>query len=154
MNPYDVLGVASSATAGEIEAAYRRLAAEQHAESRWQQILAAYLVLGHPESRARFDNGDLRFSADGWRKPAMIPPAPAPATHTAGKPDVVTDLFAAVDFATEMGKPAAERDKAKVREGFVGAVRLAGSLADLLLGEDKPEKPPAAGPSPGPKGKR
>jgi DnaJ-class molecular chaperone len=68
-DPYDVLGVAKSASEAEIKKAYRRLARKHHpdvnpgdtaAQKRFQEIAAAYEVLKDPERRARFDKyGDL-----------------------------------------------------------------------------------------------
>lgn len=65
---YQLLGVARSADAKEIQRAYRKLARTYHpdvnkgagAEDRFKQISEAYHVLADPESRAQYD----RFGAD------------------------------------------------------------------------------------------
>lgn len=66
MNLYEVLGVSASASAGEIERAYLRLARRYHpglnpgdraAEERFRLIEAAYRVLGDPDQRQDYDRG-------------------------------------------------------------------------------------------------
>ena len=67
-NPYEVLGVKSDATQDEIKLAYRKLAKKHHPdlnpgsktnEDRFKEISAAYELVGTPEQRAKFDNGDF-----------------------------------------------------------------------------------------------
>ena len=67
-NPYDALGVARSAGADEIKKAYRKIAKESHpdlhpgdaaAEARFKAAAAAYDLLKDPETRARFDRGEI-----------------------------------------------------------------------------------------------
>lgn len=63
-DPYEVLGVAKSATIDEIKAAYRRIAKETHPDlngaapsnvQRFRQATDAYAVLADPVQRKRFD---------------------------------------------------------------------------------------------------
>src|SRR5271166_2378828 len=63
-DPYEVLGVARSASADDLKSAYRKLARQYHpdvnpndpaAEERFKEIGQAYAVLGDPEKRARYD---------------------------------------------------------------------------------------------------
>jgi DnaJ-class molecular chaperone len=67
-DPYQVLGVAKTATAEEIRAAYRKLAKANHpdlhpgdkaAESRFKDASAAHDLLSDPEKRARYDRGEI-----------------------------------------------------------------------------------------------
>ncbi len=67
-NPYDVLRVKPSASAEEIQKAYRHLAkkfhpdlnpGDQEAEEQFKRVSAAYDLLGDPEKRARFDRGEI-----------------------------------------------------------------------------------------------
>lgn len=62
-NPYAVLGVSSTATQEEIQAAYKRKARELHpdvnrqpdAETRFKRLVAAYDILRDEQKRARWD---------------------------------------------------------------------------------------------------
>jgi DnaJ-class molecular chaperone len=67
-NPYEVLGVAKSATEDEIRKAYRKLAKRHHpdlnqgdaeAERRFKEVNAANDLLSDAGRRARFDRGEI-----------------------------------------------------------------------------------------------
>lgn len=67
-DPYKALGLSKTASAEEIKKAYRKLVRSSHpdlhpddpaAEARFKAISAAYDVLGNPETRARFDAGEI-----------------------------------------------------------------------------------------------
>ena len=70
-DPYEVLGVAKSATPEEIRKAYRQLAKKFHpdlnpgdknAEERFKDVSAANDMLSDPEKRRRFDAGEIDAS--------------------------------------------------------------------------------------------
>ena len=67
-SPYDILGVATTASPAEIRSAYRRLAKKSHpdvnpgkadAAAAFGAISSANALLSDPEKRARFDRGAL-----------------------------------------------------------------------------------------------
>jgi DnaJ-class molecular chaperone len=75
-NPYEVLGIAPTASSAEIQKAYRKLAKEFHpdlnpgdksAEEKFKEVAGAYDLLGDAEKRKRFDNGEI--DATGAERP-------------------------------------------------------------------------------------
>ena len=75
-NPYEILGVAPTATSEDIQKAYRTLAKKLHpdlnpgdkaAEEKFKEVTAAYDLLGDAEKRKRFDAGEI--DATGAERP-------------------------------------------------------------------------------------
>ena len=75
-NPYEVLGVAATASAAEIQSAYRKLAKKLHpdlnpgdksAEEKFKEVAGAYDLLSDAEKRKRFDAGEI--DASGAERP-------------------------------------------------------------------------------------
>jgi len=67
-DPYDVLGVARSASADEIKKAFRRLAKKHHpdqnrddpkAQEAFAEVNSAYEILGDAAKKAQFDRGEI-----------------------------------------------------------------------------------------------
>ncbi|HZP76445.1 MAG TPA: J domain-containing protein [Pseudolabrys sp.] len=67
-DPYDVLGVSKSASAGEVKSAFRKLAKKLHpdankhdpkAATRFAELNAAYEIVGDEDKRKAFDRGEI-----------------------------------------------------------------------------------------------
>jgi curved DNA-binding protein CbpA len=73
-NPYDVLGVPTSASAAEIKSAFRKLAKKYHpdqskeprAKERFAEVGSAYEILGDEKKRGAFDRGEI--DADEYKR--------------------------------------------------------------------------------------
>ena len=70
-DPYEILGVAKTATADDIRKAYRKLAKKLHpdlnpgdkkAEEQFKEVAAANDLLSDPDKRRRFDAGEIDAS--------------------------------------------------------------------------------------------
>jgi DnaJ-class molecular chaperone len=75
-NPYEVLGVAPTASSADVQKAYRKLAKKLHpdlnpgdkaAEDKFKEVAGAYDLLGDAEKRKRFDDGEI--DATGAERP-------------------------------------------------------------------------------------
>ncbi|WP_424831713.1 DnaJ C-terminal domain-containing protein [Ruegeria sp.] len=106
-DPYSVLGVAKDASDAEIKKAYRRIAKECHpdlkpgdaeAEAKFKAAAAAYDLLKDPETRAKYDNGEI--DASGQERPQQqyyrdyAEAAGNPYRGRQANPDDMSDIFA------------------------------------------------------------
>ncbi|MCA0908318.1 J domain-containing protein [Ruegeria marisrubri] len=106
-DPYTVLGVSKDASTAEIKKAYRRIAKDCHpdlkpgddaAEAKFKAAAAAYDLLKDPETRARFDNGEI--DASGQERPQQqyyrdyAEAAGNPYRGRQADPDDMSDIFA------------------------------------------------------------
>ncbi|MBY0461012.1 MAG: J domain-containing protein [Gemmataceae bacterium] len=74
-DPYDVLGVSKSATAEEINKAYRKLSKKYHpdrnpgdkqADASYKEVQAAHDILGDPNKKARYDQFGFAGAQSGF----------------------------------------------------------------------------------------
>ncbi|MCU1418287.1 MAG: molecular chaperone DnaJ, partial [Schumannella sp.] len=78
-SPYEILGVAVTASGDELRRAYRRKLRETHpdtggAAQHFHAVQHAWELIGTPEARAAYDRGGRRTDADGSRTWAPAPP--------------------------------------------------------------------------------
>jgi DnaJ-class molecular chaperone len=75
-DPYEILGVAPTASAEDIQKAYRKLAKKLHpdlnpgrpeAEDQFKAVASAYALVGNEDKRKRFDSGEI--DAAGAERP-------------------------------------------------------------------------------------
>jgi len=75
-DPYEILGVARTASADDLQKAYRKLAKKLHpdlnpgnaeAEEKFKEVAGAYDLVGDAEKRRRFDSGEI--DAAGAERP-------------------------------------------------------------------------------------
>lgn len=92
-DPYKILGVSQSASQEEIKSAYRKLAKKYHPDlnqdnaevaKKFQEVSAAYDLLGDPAKRKRYDRGEIdpegrerrgrgSFWSKGWKSRSGYP---------------------------------------------------------------------------------
>ena len=89
-DPYEILGLAKTASAAEIKSAYRKLAKKYHpdqskearAKERFSEIGSAYEILGDEKKRGAYDRGEIdaegkprapQFEGFGYRRGAGQP---------------------------------------------------------------------------------
>ena len=75
-DPYEILGVARTATAADVQKAYRKLAKKLHpdlnpgntdAEEKFKEVAGAYDLVGDADKRAKYDRGEI--DAAGAERP-------------------------------------------------------------------------------------
>ncbi len=112
-DPYEILGVARTASPEDIQKAYRRLAKKLHpdlnpgnkeSEERFKEVAGAYDLLSDPDKRRRFDSGEI--DASGSERPRQRFykdfAAEAPAGHPYENPSGFADFAESDDIFAEL----------------------------------------------------
>ena len=93
---YNTLGVEKDASQDAIKSAYRKLAKQYHpdlhpgdtaAAEKFKEINEAYSIVGDPEKRQKYDNGEMDMSAGGFN------PFSGGSGYTASGFDDIFDMF-------------------------------------------------------------
>lgn len=146
-DPYTVLGVSRQATTDEIRKAFRALAKKYHpdrnpgdkpAEEKFKAISRAFEIIGDPDSRAKFDRGEI--DADGNDRPTMSrgPFGPGGAARWKARHggqtsfDDISDIFG--DF---FGQKPGARGGPRPQKGSDVRYRLGVEFLDAALGSTK-----------------
>jgi DnaJ-class molecular chaperone len=148
-DPYEVLGVAKNAGEADIKKAFRQLAKKHHpdkhagdaaAQKKFQEISAAYDILGDKDKRAQFDAGAIGadgnargFDPGGFRQGSPFGGGGSREFHfsfddaNAGGGSPFEDIFASMMGGRGRGAPRAARG-----EDFSAQVTI--SLAEAVTG--------------------
>jgi DnaJ-class molecular chaperone len=145
-DPYDILGVARTASHDDIQKAYRRLAKKLHpdlnpgnkgAEESFKEVASAYDLLSDPEKRRRFDSGEI--DASGAERPRerfyKDFAAESAAGHPYENPSGFADFAQADDFLAELLRRQAQQ--ARRAPGADLHYRLAIEFLDAVNGTTK-----------------
>lgn len=129
-DPYDVLGVSKNASEGDIKKAFRSLAKKHHpdthggdatAQKKFQEISAAYDIVGDKDKRAKFDQGviDANGNPRGFDPGAGGRPGAGPGDfHFAwGGPEGAEAGFSAEDILGEIFGGGGGRRRRRARRG-------------------------------------
>lgn len=133
MTHYATLGVAENASPDDIKKAFRSLASKHHpdkggATARFQEIQAAYAVIGDEQKRAQYDaerqGGGFRFSVNGN-------------PFNSGMPPGMEDLFARFNFGGGGDPFGPFRQQQQPRRNKDLQVRINVNLIDTLQDQKK-----------------
>ncbi len=148
-NPYDVLGVAKTASSKEIKSAYRKLAKQHHpdqnpddpkAKDRFAAVNQAYEIVGDEKRRGEFDRGEI--DAEGKPRFAGFEGAGAGGDPFAGFRRSQTGPGGARFEFRSGGGPGGPGGP-----GFGGAGDIFSEIFGQAFGRGEPEAGPRAGAS-------
>jgi len=144
-NPYEILGVSSTATPEEIKKAYLKLAKKLHpdlnpgdkqAEEKFKEISGANDLLSDPEKRKKFDSGEIDASGAEQRQYKYYRDYAAQETNNPYNNKSSYEDFAANDdfFAEILRKRATQQQKS---QGSDVSYSLTIDFLDAVLGTTK-----------------
>lgn len=145
-DPYEILGVARTATSEDIQKAYRRLAKKLHpdlnpgnkeAEERFKEVSLANDILSDADKRKKFDAGEIdAFGAERPRQSYYKDyAAQAGAGHPYENPSGFADFAGADDIFAELFRRQAQQSRR--RRGADLRYRLAVEFLDAIKGATK-----------------
>ena len=142
-DPYEILGVARTASADDIQKAYRRLAKKLHpdlnpgnkqAEERFKELSLANDILSDAEKRKKFDSGEI--DASGAEKPRQQYykdyASRADAGHAYQNPSGFADFAGADDIFAELFRRQAQQSRRA--RGPDAHYRLSVEFLDAITG--------------------
>lgn len=142
-DPYDVLGVARTATAEDIQKAYRKLAKKLHpdlnpgdkqAEAGFKELSAAYAILSDAEKRRRYDSGEIDGAGDEKPRERYYRDF-AEAGTPYGNASGFADFAESDDFLAELIRR--QREQARRRPGADLHYTLSIDLIDAINGANR-----------------
>jgi len=142
-DPYQILGVARTASTDDIQKAYRRLAKKLHpdlnpgnkeAEERFKEVSLANDILSDPDKRKKFDRGEIdAFGAERPRQSYYKDyAAQADAGHPYENPSGFADFADADDLFAELFRRQAQQSRRA--PGMDLRYRLAVEFLDAIRG--------------------
>ncbi len=145
-DPYEILGVARTASSDDIQKAYRRLAKKLHpdlnpgnkeAEERFKEVSLANDILSDAEKRKKFDSGEIdALGAERPRQSYYKDYAAQSGTgHPYENPSGFADFAGADDIFAELFRQQAEQSRR--RRGADLHYRLAVEFLDAIKGATK-----------------
>lgn len=143
-DPYELLGVERTASAADVQKAYRQLAKKFHpdlnpgdkaAEEKFKEISGAYDLLGDAEKRKRFDNGEIDASGAERPQHQYYRDFASAGGHPYGSDGGFADFMDGDDALAELLRRG-QRARAN-RRGADLHYRLAVDFADSIAGASK-----------------
>lgn len=142
-DPYEILGVARTASAEDIQKAYRRLAKKLHpdlnpgnkqAEERFKELSLANDILSDAEKRKKFDSGEMDASGAEMRRQQYYKDyASRPdAGHAYQNPSGFADFAGADDIFAELFRRQAQQSRRA--RGADAHYRLSVEFLDAITG--------------------
>ncbi|MEQ1521717.1 MAG: J domain-containing protein [Aestuariivirga sp.] len=142
-DPYEILGVARTASSSDIQKAYRRLAKKLHpdlnpgnkeAEERFKEVSRANDILSDEAKRKKFDQGEIdAFGAERPRQPYYKDyAARADAGHPYENPSGFADFAGADDIFAELFRRQAQQSRQA--PGMDLRYRLKVEFLDAIMG--------------------